>query len=1108
MSIRTPNKSGSEPIPGYTLRKRLGAGGYGEVWLADAPGGLQKAIKLIYGTVDQSHATSELRSLQRIRQVYHPFLLSIERIEIVDSQVVIVTELAENSLLDRFEQCRRKGAPGIDRAQLLDFMRDAADALDFLSQKHALQHLDVKPGNLLIIADRIKVADFGLIKDLHDQNQSLVSGLTPTYSAPEIFDGRPDYRSDQYSLAIVYMEMLTGQVPFNGKSTGELARQHLTQAPNLESLPPADRAVVARALSKNPLDRYGTCRLFVEQLLKTRGAVLPAQSFKSLESNDEVADEPSIPIEDRKTATATSMCDHRVLQPAIDISSQAKHWSNPRAMFIGLGGIGGEAVKQLRQLAKSDCDNRLDIDDHAWGVIDTDAAALNALSDEEDEDRVPSKHIFELRIFRPSEYRDAPADLFAPLSRRWLYNIPRSLKTEGVRPLAILSLLDHYGPLRNRFIVDLGELVRQHEEDVDCQEPLRIYLLSSLHGGTGSALLAEVGLMIRRILSELQCNHYRICALASAATTVQNSSANLFSAAALATLSELTFLMDRDNEVAPLHFGDKLHAAGQKPFDWVTLVDGGLHGHRNDVEKTARELAKLAWFDCQSPLGASLAESRAEGGAAGSTSVAWLRTAASAPINVASNLTAARLTRWCCEQTLIQAVQYMVGPKGSATSCTPNTLGNSSDISTNGGEFPLTQQASEDFTARLLAELRIPSARTATTADSRLELEKRPTTAVEDIEQNIQYWLSRVSSDSEQIAKCRTEDRQIWRASMARIVKLRVYNWKQIEQIQLSSLEAVVSFCENDALLLARRLKQACPKLGSTEEIHSLLTAYLRRFSEQCFESIQEFQLEGRKLAKKILSWCDSISAENALNEAAWDVNLTGLPPKMQLLGNRVNSVLSSTIHRMACQQVGIEKARTSEVKESGEADNPLEPEFNLKYVLSLSTDLVERIALEMGISDDELNGSHLANDSSFSFKQIAAYYPNILQSGGKMFRFLITPVEQVQATLASLKQERLENKTSLVGSRRSLESTLLCEACDLRMYQLVSSLWRPCPATLQLSERLKTRVDVEWYPSDKLLDAPLEEAVPTPLVTSGIPAVDHLRQSGPIPAPWNPAQA
>src|SRR5687768_8703220 len=102
MSQSTIIRAGYEPIPGYVLRQRLGAGGYGEVWSADAPGGLQKAIKLVYGTLDEQRATSELRSLQRIRQVHHPLLLSIERIEIVNAQLIIVTELAESSLIDYY----------------------------------------------------------------------------------------------------------------------------------------------------------------------------------------------------------------------------------------------------------------------------------------------------------------------------------------------------------------------------------------------------------------------------------------------------------------------------------------------------------------------------------------------------------------------------------------------------------------------------------------------------------------------------------------------------------------------------------------------------------------------------------------------------------------------------------------------------------------------------------------------------------------------------------------------------------------------------------------------------------------------------------------------
>ena len=77
-------KPNTEPIPGYQVTERLGTGGYGEVWKAEAPGGLQKAIKFIYGYLSDEKATRELKALQRIKEIRHPFLLSLERIEIVD----------------------------------------------------------------------------------------------------------------------------------------------------------------------------------------------------------------------------------------------------------------------------------------------------------------------------------------------------------------------------------------------------------------------------------------------------------------------------------------------------------------------------------------------------------------------------------------------------------------------------------------------------------------------------------------------------------------------------------------------------------------------------------------------------------------------------------------------------------------------------------------------------------------------------------------------------------------------------------------------------------------------------------------------------------------
>jgi serine/threonine protein kinase len=68
---------GSEPIPGYRLVQRLGAGGFGEVWKVTAPGGLLKALKLVYGRMDESRADRELKALERVKVVRHPFVLSL-----------------------------------------------------------------------------------------------------------------------------------------------------------------------------------------------------------------------------------------------------------------------------------------------------------------------------------------------------------------------------------------------------------------------------------------------------------------------------------------------------------------------------------------------------------------------------------------------------------------------------------------------------------------------------------------------------------------------------------------------------------------------------------------------------------------------------------------------------------------------------------------------------------------------------------------------------------------------------------------------------------------------------------------------------------------------
>src|SRR5207253_1650547 len=138
---------------------------------------------------------------------------------------------------------------------------------DLMNVQYQLQHLDIKPQNLFLIGNHTKIADFGLVKDLEGMMASVTGGVTPVYAAPETFDGWVSRFCDQYSLAIVYQELLTGQRPFNGTNVRQLIMQHLQAAPNLTPLPTRDQHVVARALAKNPEDRYPTCREFVDGLL-------------------------------------------------------------------------------------------------------------------------------------------------------------------------------------------------------------------------------------------------------------------------------------------------------------------------------------------------------------------------------------------------------------------------------------------------------------------------------------------------------------------------------------------------------------------------------------------------------------------------------------------------------------------------------------------------------------------------------------------------------------------------------------------------------------------------------------------------------------------------
>ena len=572
-------------VLGYTLCERIGHGGYGEVWSAVAPGGMMKAVKFIYGFHDEERAVREQKSLDRIKGLRHPFLLSLERIEISDGRLIVVTELADMSLKDRFEQYNAKGAAGIPRNELLGYLSDAADALDYMHDSHSLQHLDVKPENFLIVGGHVKVADFGLVKELEDVQQSFMGGLTPIYASPELFDGAPTGTSDQYSLAIVYQEMLTGARPFPGSTAAQLAAQHVQQEPNLDSLSRGDQVVIARALEKQPEERFKTCNELIEQL-KTR-TISKSDSAKTVAKSPRqstrrpIADSGSSCLTD---TLRTSLCNLPVNATAskldsIDCDPQSVEFQP--TIFVSIGETATSIMRAVRKRITDRVGGMEDSPAIRLLCMDTDTKHLRNACNESPNGSLYFDDVLPLPLRTPMAYREEASLHTSWLSRRWIYNVPRSLQTEGLRPLGRLAFADHHQDIFDRLhdLVEgatLPEAVGRTAEATgllpSSNPKPRVFIIGSISGGAASGMIIDVAFAIRTVLIEQGYSDSQITGLLTYTSGRSASQKNLGMANAFSCLSELYHFNANSYPGDP---ACRLPAfdADQKAFDSTYLLD-------------------------------------------------------------------------------------------------------------------------------------------------------------------------------------------------------------------------------------------------------------------------------------------------------------------------------------------------------------------------------------------------------------------------------------------------------------------------------------------------------------------------------------------------------
>ena len=508
---------------------------------------------------------SELKALNRIKQVRHPFLLSLERIEIADGKLIVVTELADMSLKDRFDQCLADGEPGIPRNELLRYVSDAAEALDYISDTHSLQHLDIKPENLLLVSGHIKVADFGLVKEIEEATASIMGGLTPMYAAPELFDGRPTPFSDQYSLAIVYQEMLTAVRPFSGTTTAQLAAQHMQSRPKLSPLPRPDQGPVGRALAKDPSQRFPSCLALVEGLTKPLVAPKAADTpvVRSPRSADTDVLNPAdrhlrvtdrMPVGDKDTDTASTMRGLAFLPAAATAIRDLPpfSWNREEArvhptLFLGIGHTASQTLAKLKRRLRDRFGELDKIPAIALLCVDTDRRALAELTRVQGGAAISAHETLEMPLRSSEEYRFGSTNHLSWLSRRWLYNIPRNLQTEGIRPLGRLALVDHAPQLLDRLRATIGDMTAAPSLAATSESTglppapsqVRVFILASASGGASSGMVLDVAYAVRQTLTQLELSDDYVCGILLHAAPRVGSQRDLAIANTCACLSEL-----------------------------------------------------------------------------------------------------------------------------------------------------------------------------------------------------------------------------------------------------------------------------------------------------------------------------------------------------------------------------------------------------------------------------------------------------------------------------------------------------------------------------------------------------------------------------------------
>jgi serine/threonine protein kinase len=281
-------EAGAQPISGFQLIQRLGAGAFGEVWDAQDPEGRLVALKFMdCRSASNTLISSEIRVLRGLSELRHPNFIQLHAVHASAQYIALSMERADGNLEDLRQVYLEETGKNIPTDHVLEMLAQAAVALDFLAEvklprvnpsSQGLQHCDIKPSNLLLIGDCLKIADFGLCAGTSWQTHRNGWRGTPPYAAPELWKGQATVGTDQFALCITFLRLCAGDRPF--RTDGPLDAPPAGLPIDLKKVRERELPIITRALHPHPLSRWPSCQAFIAALREVSQSTRPPLSFR------------------------------------------------------------------------------------------------------------------------------------------------------------------------------------------------------------------------------------------------------------------------------------------------------------------------------------------------------------------------------------------------------------------------------------------------------------------------------------------------------------------------------------------------------------------------------------------------------------------------------------------------------------------------------------------------------------------------------------------------------------------------------------------------------------------------------------------------------------